>query len=529
MCPNHNVPLDSFCEQCNGLVCSGCNHGILRRHETFPLNYKSRVLFEKLDSILRASRKQGHEINERIRILHEYEEEIEVATRLAIERIERHYKAEKEKILQLTARHMTKIEDEKLMLESFEQQRRMLENTSRKLIAQINNPDFVKRTKKFLSNNQPQNLPLALRIGEFRTYMQQNFLGYIDTVRAETKESRYQGTFDPQVSTERAQSIDTVSDEPIATALSDTSSTNSSQPDSTVIHYKSDYQENIIDGHPSQNLTAVKVAKLVSYTNLKRFEGSHLKLFSSALFYGESLWISGWNKNMFNRKDTVIVNARLPDFITVQKKKKYDQNAEQPTIMAVFGDNILFAKTNGNKLYSLNLTSKRISEVFSPVDLTIAAICTSHQHVFVLNRNQSDDINVLDSNFQQEGKISLNIGNIQDCAMNMCVINQQQHSGLTPRSSNTSGYLSTSDFRSTFNFTSLEVDASDTNILIGTSLPKASLRVVNLRNGILWQLNRKTNPELGLKFNPCSLTASHAGDIYFADKGTNRVSIVVSQ
>ena len=418
-----------------------------------------------MDSILQASRKQGHQINERFRILDEYQEEIEVATRSTIERIERHYTAEKEKILQLTERHMTKIEDEKIMLESFEQQRRMLEDTSRKLIAQINNPDFVKRTKKFLSDNQPQNLPLALRIGEFRTYMQQKFLDYIDTVSAEPKSSRYQGTFDLQVSTERAQSIDSLSDEPIATALSDTSNTNSSQPDSTVIHYKSDYQENIIDGHPSQNLTAVKVAKLVSYTNLKRFEGSHLKLFSSALFYGESLWISGWNKNMFKRKDTVLVNARLPDFITVWKKQKSDPKAEQETLMAVFGDNLIFAKANGNNLYSLNLISKRISDVFSPADLTIAAICTSHQHVFILNRNQSNDINVLDSNFQQEVKISLNIGNIQDCAMNMCVINQQQHSGLTPRSSNTSGYLSTSDLRSTFNFTSWEVETQRLNSL----------------------------------------------------------------
>ena len=331
---------------------------------------------------------------------------------------------------------------------------------------------------------------------------------------------------------ERAQSIYSVNSESIATAISDTSSTISSQSDSTTIHYESDYQ-NVFNRHPSAPLTAAKLAEFVSYTDLKRFEGSHLKGFHDIVFKDFSLWICGWNKNMLKGKDTVLVNAQLPHFTTVQKKKKGDTKAEQPTIMALFGKNILFTKANGNTLYSLNLSSKRIRCVYSMANLTIAAICSSNQQLFLLDRKKAMHIKVLDSNFQQEKNIALNIENIQDCSIGMCVINQMKYPGpalaaATPRSSPSSGYSSISDVSSAFNLRSRELDTAVT-YLISTSSPSASVRAVNRRNGILWQLDCKSNPELGLKFNPCSLTASHAGDIYFADKGTNRVSIVLSQ
>ena len=100
---------------------------------------------------------------------------------------------------------MARINEDKILLETFQQQRRRFEETSRRLIGQINNTDFVINTRTFLTYNQLQNLPhgefhfreklvykeplyqAALHSGEFQTYIQQNFLGYIDTVRAEPK------------------------------------------------------------------------------------------------------------------------------------------------------------------------------------------------------------------------------------------------------------------------------------------------------------------------------------------------------
>ena len=232
----------------------------------------------------------------------------------------------------------------------------------------------------------------ALRPEDFQSYLQQNFLGYIDTVRAEPTENRYQGTILRQVSIERTQSVYSVSGGSIAETFPDASDTPSSQSDSTTIYDGSDRQENISDRYTSLPLNSAKVAELVSYTNLKRFDGSHLLSFFSVLFFGESVWISGWNKNMFKRKDTVLTNAKLPDFITVKKKKKGDPRAEQPTIMAPFGESILFAKANGNDIYSLNLTSNRIKRVFSIPDLSIAAMSTSSHHVFIFNRNETNFI-----------------------------------------------------------------------------------------------------------------------------------------
>ena len=41
--------------------------------------------------------------------------------------------------------------------------------------------------------------------------------------------------------------------------------------------------------------------------------------------------------------------------------------------------------------------------------------------------------------------------------------------------------------------------------------------------GILWQVDSRTNPELGEGFNPCGVSACEAGDIYFADSSTDKV------
>ena len=52
------------------------------------------------------------------------------------------YITEEETILQLRAQQMAKIKDNKILLESFEQQRRRLEDSTRELIGHINNTDF---------------------------------------------------------------------------------------------------------------------------------------------------------------------------------------------------------------------------------------------------------------------------------------------------------------------------------------------------------------------------------------------------
>ena len=225
------------------------------------------------------------------------------------------------------------------------------------------------------------------------------------------------------------------------------------------------------------------------------------------------------------RNDIVLLNVQIPDFTKVRKKKKGDPKAEQPTIMALFGGNILFAKKNANEIFSLNRKSRRIRRVYRAANLTIGAMCTSYHQVFILNPYQAKYIKVLDSNFQQEDKIPTGFREFRDCNMDMCVASTSVSPYETVRS--ISSLMSkTSANSSRYNISPREIEMVSTCIVISTSSPNASVRAVK-REEVLWQLDCIANPELGLEFNPSSVTASETGDIYFADQGGNKVSYCI--
>ena len=95
-------------------------------------------------------------------------------------------------------------------MDIFEQQRRSLEDTSKRLIGQINTADFVTRSRTFLNFNQLKTLPPnrvppiekpvykqpsykdALEPEEIRKYLQKNFLGSIEILSPMPKESGYE-------------------------------------------------------------------------------------------------------------------------------------------------------------------------------------------------------------------------------------------------------------------------------------------------------------------------------------------------
>ena len=556
MCPEHNTPLHGFCKQCKTLVCSKCNHNNQKTHKTFLLENKAIELFGKLDSMLSRCQKQGQEIEKRYFILNEYKKQIETATTSALEKMKEQlkllinelheiYHTEEENVLQLKEENMAKIAQDTMKLDSFEQQRSRLKDTSKTLISEVNTTDFVIRSREFLSCNQLQALPQnpflfieepvyrqplnadELYPGELRIYLQENCIGHIDKMRVEPGQSEYHVQPHRQVSTERTQSVYSVSGTSINTALSEEYSNPYSQPESISIHNGSDYQDDFLERDPSVAITAAKLAELVSYTDLKKFEGSRLKGFHDIVFNRDSVWICAWNKHILKRKETVLVNTQLPDFTTVLKQKKVDLIAEQTTIIVLFGDNILYAKRDGNEIYSYHPKSKKRRRVYSSADLSIAAMCSDKHQVFILTRHQTTYIRVLDSNFREKATITNDFGNIKDCCVDMCVINPLGYivpaQPMTHRSPSTSCFVSASDISSTVGTKSVDTDVSNITIVISFTSPRASVRAVNMRNDILWQLDCRKNKELGLDFNPCSVTSSEAGDIYFADRWTNRV------
>ena len=218
------------------------------------------------------------------------------------------------------------------------------------------------------------------------------------------------------------------------------------------------------------------------------------------------MWICGWNQNTFFANDTVLVNVNLPDYSLLTKQKMRDPQAHEQTFMFPFGECILFAKKGGNKVYNFNMQSHRFKDVFSGARLNITALCGSDNHIFILDNKQPDNIQVLDSAFRAEGKIATGLTNVKDCNMDMCLIDNQYTSSANPKKG--SQHSSKSHI-----------------VIISTSTPCPCVRAINQSHGLIWELNYRTSPLIDIRFDPCSVSASEEGDVFIADRGTNKVSV----
>ena len=566
MCPYHvGFPLNFFCQQCNTPICSDCSHTSHRNHKTIPLMQKSKELTESLRSVLIACHRQEKEIERRSSVLNICSRDIEDTTAMAIQQMDeqcrqiniemsRVYNSQIEMINKLKREEQSKFMAENEQLQNLNKHRRDVEETGRKLLEQTASPDFITRSSTFLSYNQLKELPenrqriwkrilyrdpsykYALDSEQFRKYVEQHILGYFapdrpgqllsDNDDLSISPFKRHGSFTGSI-----QSLYSVGASSHATALS---------ANSRLSHISTVSGFPTVDGQkefPDKSLQPIrKTAELLSYVNLEKFEGSHLKIFSSAFFSNESMWICGWNKNLIGNNDTVLMNVEIPDYTTIMKQKKGDPKAELPTIMIRFRDVILFAKKGGKEIYSFNPKSKKFKRVFGTSDLTIAAMCSSNERVFILNPKQADYIRVLDSRFQAEGKIPTGLGDVRGCEIDICLIGDHQHSApSTPSSSqsrvsspvdyNQFGFQSPAEFNRSSSFR--DKHTIDNTIVICTSNPHASLRAVSQMEGVVWQIDSRTNPELGSEFNPCSVSASETGDIYFADSSTDKASFPI--
>ena len=199
-----------------------------------------------------------------------------------------------------------KLKQELKELDSYDQHRKSLEDTSRRYIGQVNSKDFVSRARTFLAYTELKVLPNdehrtldepiymqpVFDCEKFRGYIRQYMLDHIELARSKpmSSEKKYPVYVSTGSSwTPNTESIFSEGDESVATAWSD--SLANSESNFSTLYSPPIYQDEFpIDTAPA------KFAELSCFTNLKRFEGSHLKLFSSAVFNGDTVWISGHNK-----------------------------------------------------------------------------------------------------------------------------------------------------------------------------------------------------------------------------------------
>ena len=266
------------------------------------------------------------------------------------------------------------------------------------------------------------------------------------------------------------------------------------------------------------NMKPRTTATFWTKTDTKHFDGSHLKTFFSAMFRGDSMWICGWNQNRLFSNDTVLVHVKASDYKLVKKHKMADKQAHEQTIMFPFGESILFAKKGGNKIFNFNTQSHKFKDVLTRSKLTITALCGTGKHIFILDNAKPQDIQIFDSSFQPEGKIPTGLENVEDCDIDMCLINDVDGKYISifrnPRSGQSEDGASASQ----------SSDHADKIVVISTSVPCPSVRAVSQTHGVIWQLNYRTSPQIDIRFNPCSVTASESGDVFIADRGTDKVS-----
>ena len=233
---------------------------------------------------------------------------------------------------------------------------------------------------------------------------------------------------------------------------------------------------------------ALSPLELISFTNIKIFEGSHLNTFSSVLFSVNSLWISGWNKNWRHAKTTVLLNVDLPEYNMLSKEKKTDQNADLPTIMVPHGDQIIFMMKGGNEIFTFNTKTGTFRVAHSSSKLKVAAMCGGDYNFFLLNRKQLGYIQILDPRFVGEGKITTDLWNFQDCDMDMCLVKKSSGSHT---------------------------------IIITTSFPHGSVRAISKDKGELWKIDGSKEP-LDATFSSCSVSSCRSGDTFVADQGKDK-------
>ena len=183
----------------------------------------------------------------------------------------------------------------------------------------------------------------------------------------------------------------------------------------------------------------------------------------------------------------------MPDFATLTKKKKIDSKATSPTIMFPFRDTILYAKKMGKEVIGFHTKSYKFKRRHRSDVLSIAAMCGDDHHVFLFNYSTPEFITVMDSNLQPEGKIDTHLSDtdVKGCNFEMCLGECKQ-------------------FRTTDNFPEL-------------FFSYGSVRAFSQKQGILWQLDCRSDPRLDLTFNPCSISSSKEGDVFIADQSKHAV------
>ena len=279
-------------------------------------------------------------------------------------------------------------------------------------------------------------------------------------------------------------------------------------------------QTKVIEEYDSVDSTALYTpveegifADLLSTISSDKFPGTH---FISALLEKDTMWISGSDEWRYD----YLWHVKVPNFQVLLEKTKYLPKPYSDNIMLFFAKWILLAKKGGRELYGLNIQSKIFETILSDVDFQFDAMCCNDDYVYIFQKKHPDFIKILDLNFQSVGHIPTGFeGNISDCEVNIYTITASTQK------------RSSSDYKMKHQHVCIIsisnpyfARSSDPSEVRYRSPYYPSVTAVD-EEGLIWQVDSKRCPELGSRFNPCSVSTSEAGDVFIADNVTDRVRI----
>ena len=520
--------MNIFCKQCSTSICSLCKSSWHRNHLIVPLIQKIDIERTNLAEFLVTGRKKAAEAEERVRNIRDsLKKKVEVSVSIAKQKVEEQYryvkneldeayKEEMEEINKRAEKDLRKLTEKSDKLLKFRDKWRDIEEGGKSMLQEEGSSKFINNVSTFLKDKntifyEDQNErsvkriqytePVYKQTGEakdFRMYLREHLLGFAIPSHRTRIRSQQQSPLSPETSpVKRSQSVPF----PIHPSQLEPSKLDIH---STLQRHKS------VAGHSAIPTAANMPADLISHVSVGKTKGLNLKRFFGASFMGNSMWICGWNRDGFGPSYTAFYNVDVPDYNVMQREKKWDPPGDHPTIMCSFGDFILFAKKDGNKVHSFD------GRRFSTLNLEgteVTALCLSNNYIYIFDSRYPDRIRFFDPNTKQGGEMATGLKNVEKCDIHMCLMFGQESVKGNP------GGPQSDEQKA----------VSDETIIFSVSYPHAYVRAVRQKRGAVWQLDCRTHPDtLTQFFNPCSVSASEAGDIFIADKGSNKVGRVLS-
>ena len=466
-CSHHSGYLENkFCKQCEQPICSQCIISEHRDHEIDPVPLKQKIKeeHEKLKAVFKFGKRHVLKAQKRVTEIRTNIENIETSTSQAIGKMTSQLEYVKTQLIKTCELEIEHITTRKSM------ETQKLEDRSEELQQFVENwKSKEEEAKNMLQPGRASHL--VSDISDFLKNSQIERMFSEKQIRImHYTEPTYRQTADDEI-------------------------------------FQKFLRENVLGlfvRQPQDSFSPVETkALLVSCKDVKN-NASQLKSFSSALLKGDSLWISGWTKERFwSNSCMTLYYVQIPEYNFLPMQKMKGQQAEKPIIMCASGDSIFVARKASNDLHSFDIRTQQVSTL-NPGNVAVLAMCGNADRVYILDNSCPSRINIFDSEINSLSNFATGLEDIEDGYVDMCIIDGDEISA--GHHENTADHI----------------------IIISTSFPQASVRAISEIEGFLWQLDCQKCPhQLDLSFNPCSVTASKAGDIFIADRRAEKVNILI--